>query len=85
VFIIPSAEQQQAILRRWKELRPAPPMFMAYSCGQQANSTGAIPTVSHLQEVFPRLEHAKPSMQRLTIVEFPLRSRTDHWTRTEMK
>jgi hypothetical protein len=26
----------------------------------------------------PRLEHAKPSMQRLTIVEFPLRSRTNH-------
>jgi hypothetical protein len=52
VFIIPSAEQQQAILRRWKELLPAPPMFMAYSYGQQANSTGAIATVPHLQEVF---------------------------------
>jgi hypothetical protein len=25
---------------------------MAYSCGQQANSTGAIPAVPHLQEVF---------------------------------
>jgi serralysin len=52
VFIIPSAEQQQAILRRWKELLPAPPMFMAYSYSQQANSTGAIATVPHLQEVF---------------------------------
>ena len=52
MFIIPSAEQQQAILRHWKELLPAPPMFMAYSFGQQANSTGAIAAVPHLQEVF---------------------------------
>lgn len=51
-FFIPSSIQMQEVLQRWKTLLPDPPMFQAYSFGQQPNSTGAIATVPHLQAVF---------------------------------